>query len=157
MYQLEVKYFLIAERFSPRNGWEVIVDIDPMERAKGTQQKAGKKDRAAKAEQALKQLGVRIGTHPKYGRADIVASHPEHGTYLIEVEGESSRQREQAVYSALGQSLFLMDDYSTDITYGIALPDLPEWERQILKIPSRVKEVLRLKCFLVSQKGIREV
>jgi hypothetical protein len=157
MYQLEVKSFLIAERFSPKDGWEVVVDIDAMERARGGQQRADKKERVEKAEQALRRLGVRIVTHPQYGRVDIVASHREHGIYLIEVEGESTKQKEQAVYSALGQSLLLMGDTPTGITYGVALPDLPEWERQMLKIPPRVKDLLNLRCFLVSQKRVREI
>lgn len=157
MYQLEVKHYLVAQRFSPKNGWRVIVDIDAMERAKGSQQRPDKKDRVKKAESALKRLGVTIGAHPEYGRVDVVASHPKHGTFLIEVEGKSSKQKEQAVYSALGQSLLMMKDNSASITYGVALPDLPGWEKQIVKIPHRIKEILRLKCFLVSENGIREV
>jgi hypothetical protein len=157
MYQLEVKWFLIEKMFSPSNGWDVIVDIDPMELAKGPQQRSGKRERAAKAEEALKRIGVKIGAHPIYGRADVVASHPEYGTFIIEVEGKSSRQREQAVYSALGQSLLMMKDNSASITYGVALPGLPEWKQQIVKIPHRIKEMLRLKCFLVSEKEIKEI
>lgn len=157
MYQLEVKWFLIAEMFSPSNGWVVVVDIDAMERAEGPQHRPDKRERVAKAEEVLKQLGVKIGAHPKYGRADIVASHPEHGTYIIEVEGKSSKQKEQAVYSALGQIVLLMSESSANVTYGLAVPDHPEWERQISKVPNRVKQILGLKCFLVSQGRIREI
>jgi len=157
MYQLEVKQFLIEQRFSPMNGWDVIVDIDAMERGIGAQQRADKSSRAEKAEKALKSLGVKFGPHPHYGRVDIAASHKEYGTYLIEVEGKSSKQKEQAVYSALGQSLLLMGDQSSGLVYGIALPDQPDWETQMQKIPHRVKTILKLKCFLVSPRRVREI
>ncbi|MDP1780176.1 MAG: hypothetical protein Q8K73_07870, partial [Anaerolineales bacterium] len=103
MYQLEVKRWLVEYRFPPSEGWKVYVDIDSMERANGGQHKPDKKVHAEDAEKALVVLGVTIGSHPNYGRADIVAEHPKHGIYIVEVEGTSSRQKEQAVYSALGQ------------------------------------------------------
>ena len=39
-----------------------------------------------------------------------VAEHPVHGMWLVEVEGTSSRQGEQTVYSALGHLVLLMQD-----------------------------------------------
>ena len=128
MYQLEVKHYLIERRFSPLRGWDATVDIGAMERAQGPQQKPDKKARMQHAEKSLIGLGAKIGIHPKYGRTDVVASHPDLGIFLIEVEGNSSRQKEQSVYSALGQTVLMMVESSDDITYALAVPDQPEWE-----------------------------
>ena len=157
MYQLEVKYNLIRHRFPPSEGWEVTVDIDAMERAKGPQHKADKKEKVTKAESSLIQLGAIIGSHKVHGRVDVSASHPSKGNCLIEVEGQSSKQKEQAMYSAIGQTILMMNRHSKKYTYAIAVPDTTEWERQILKIPERVKTLLSLKCFMVSQDGVREI
>jgi hypothetical protein len=156
MYQLEVKYHLILDRFNPKNGWDVAVDIDAMERAKGPQHTPEKKQTVEQAESKLLDLSVRLEPHKQYGRVDIAARHPEHGLYLIEVEGDSSRQKEQAMYSALGQTLLLMSG-ENEITFGIAFPDHPSWERQLQKIPAYVKKSLRLKCFLVAANNVREL
>ncbi|MGC9337905.1 MAG: hypothetical protein ACP5EQ_07415 [Candidatus Cloacimonadia bacterium] len=155
MYQLEVKRWLVAHRFPPSDGWEVQVDIDAMERAKGGQHKPDKKTRVKVAEDALVVLGAHIGPHPKYGRADIVAAHPKHGTYIIEVEGSSSRQKEQAVYSALGQLVLQMN--GGNYFYLLAVPDDESWEKQLRKIPFHTKKTLNLSCLLVSKNGVREV
>jgi hypothetical protein len=40
--------------------------------------------------------GITIGAHEKFGRTDVVATHPSHGTVLIECEADANRQREQA-------------------------------------------------------------
>jgi hypothetical protein len=95
--------------------------------------------------------------HPKYGRADVVASHPQKGTFLIEVEGKSSKQKEQAIYSALGQIVLLMNEDNNEVFFGLAAPDQPEWERQLKKVPKRVKELLSLRCILVSEGNVREI
>lgn len=157
MYQLEVKRYLIEFMFNPSDGWKVIVDIDAMERAKGPQQKDGKKQRVLDAEKRLNELGVEIGVHPKYGRADVVASHPKKGTFIIEVEGKSSKQKEQAIYSALGQIVLLMSEDNSKVFFGLAVPDQLEWERQLEKVPRRVKELLSLRCILVSEGNVREI
>ena len=157
MYQLEVKRYLIEFMFNPSDGWKVIVDIDAMERAKGPQQKDGKKQRVLDAEKRLNELGVEIGVHPKYGRADVVASHPKKGTFIIEVEGKSSKQKEQAIYSALGQIVLLMNEDNNKVFFCLAVPDQPEWERQLNKVPRRVKELLSLRCILVSEGNVREI
>jgi hypothetical protein len=81
MYQLEVKYWLVAHRFPPSEGWKVQVDIDAMERAHGGEHKPDKVVRAKAAEDGLVALGALIGAHPQYGRADIVAEHPKLGTH----------------------------------------------------------------------------
>ncbi len=156
MYQLEVKRYLIENMFHPRDGWNVLVDIDAMERAKGDQQKPDKKERVEIAEQAIVDAGASIGAHPIYGRVDVIATHPELGTYLIEVEGKSSKQKEQAMYSALGQTILLMDKLEINITYVLAVPDQKDWEFQINKIPTRIKNMLNMECFLVSKTGVRK-
>lgn len=156
MYQLEVKYNLVRYQFPPSEGWKVTVDIDAMERAKGTQQKADKKEKVEKAELSLIKLGAKIGSHKMYGRVDVYAWHPTKGTYLIEVEGQSSKQKEQAMYSAIGQTILMMTSDNNN-TYAVAVPDTTEWEKRILKIPKRVKTLLTLKCFMVSKDGVREI
>ena len=153
MYQLEVKQWLVAYRFSPSEGWRVRVDIDAMERAKGGQHKPGKAERARVAEAALLSMGANIGAHPEFGRADIVAEHPKHGLFVVEVEGNSSRQKEQAVYSALGQLVLQMQG----IKHGfvLAVPDEAPWEKQLAKIPQHARATLGLTCVLVSEQGVR--
>ncbi len=126
-----------------------------MERAKGGQHKPGKAERARVAEAALLSMGVTIGAHPEYGRADIVAVHPNHGLFVVEVEGSSSRQKEQAVYSALGQLVLQMR--GTNHGFVLAVPDEPSWERQLLKIPQHARAILDLSCVLVSEHGVRAV
>ena len=141
MYQIEVKAKLIASLFPKSKGWVVTVDIDAMERAKGGNQRPGKLQRVQAAEARLRdELGVTMGAHPRFGRADVVAEHPNLGTVVTEVEGLSSRQREQAMYSALGQLVILMRDFQDSTSYAIAVPDSPEWERQVAKIPAAVAE-----------------
>ena len=156
MYQLEVKAKLVAMRFSPSEGWSVTVDVDAMERARGGKQPEGKLERVRRAEALLREQGVTFGSHPRFERADIVAEHPEFGTFVVEVEGESSRQREQAMYSALGQLLLRMTDFEEDTHYAIAVPDTNEWERQLEKVPATVVEKLRLRFYLVSEESVRE-
>src|SRR5690348_5996057 len=111
MYQLEVKKWLVAYCFPAREGWEITVDIDAMERDEAGQHSPGKKAIAAECEQRLRDQGARIVAHPLYGRADMVAKNPR-GTLVIEVEGDSSRQKEQAMYSTLGQIVLSMGDPS---------------------------------------------
>lgn len=152
MYQLEVKRWLVAYRFPPSEGWRVRVDIDAMERAISGQHKPGKAERARAAESALLSMGATIGTHPEFGRADIVAEYPTNGLLVIEVEGNSSRQKEQAVYSALGQLVLQMQGTKHGI--GLAVPDETPWEKQLLKIPKHARVTLGLSCVLVSELGV---
>lgn len=91
MYQLEVKRFLVEHMFPPSDGWQVTVDVDAMERARGPQHPEDKKARVQKAERELLALGAIIGIHSDHGRADVVAVHPRKGKFLVEVEGQSSR------------------------------------------------------------------
>ena len=154
MYQLEIKHWLIAYRFPPQAGWKVTVDIDAMERAKGGQHGPDKAERARIAESGLVGLGVTIGAHREFGRADVVAEHPNEGLFIVEVEGTFSRQQEQAVYSALGQLVLQMQ--GSKHHFVLAVPDEPTWERQIQKIPAHACQALGLTCLLVSERGVRE-
>ena len=150
-----MKRWLIAHRFLPSDGWKGRVDIDAMERANGGQHTLDKKARAKTAEDVLVTLGAFIGSNFEHGRADIVAEHPKHGSYIVEVEGSSSRQKEQAVYSALGQLVMQMK--GGEYFYLLAVPDDELWEKQLRKIPSHIKATLGLSCLLVSESGVREV
>jgi hypothetical protein len=157
MYQLELKKWLVAYRFPVFEGWDVTVDIDSMERGAAGQHPPEKKAIAAECEEWLRQQGVKIVPHPVYGRADLVATKEGLGTFVVEVEGDSSRQKEQAMYSALGQIVLSMDDPSPTIAYCLAVPDTTRWEAQLSKIPRRVQELLRLSLFLVSSTGVRQL
>ncbi len=141
MYQLEVKHWLIAYRFPPIDGWQVTVDIDAMERAKGGQHTPDKADRAKAAEASLHALGVTIGAHPLFGRADVVAEHPSKGCYV-----------EQALYSALGQLVIQMQ--GKPISFVLAAPNEPAWQAQVKKIPAHARNLLNLSCVLVSAAGV---
>ena len=157
MYQIEVKRHLIEKRFHPENGWKVTVDIDAMEMGKGNQNSQEKRDIASHHKRWLENAGVSISTHPKYGRVDIVAEHNQYGQFLIEVEGDTRRQKEQSMYSALGQVIIMMKDQHRNITYGIALPDDTAWVTQINKIPEHVCNLLNLRLYLVSGHRVREL
>ncbi len=131
------------------------VDIDAMERAKGGQHKPDKAKRARAAEAALVEMGVTIGVHAEFGRADVVAEHATKGSFIAEVEGTSSRQKEQALYSALGQLVLQM--HGREHRFVVAVPDEASWEDQMRKIPTHARTTLGLSCVLVSERGVREV
>lgn len=150
LYQLEAKLSLVKFFFHPANGWSVNVHIDPMERAKGGAHARDKTERARKAEEALRRLGVIIGRHSLFGRVDVVADHPKNGLRLVEVEGDSSRQREQAMYLALGQIILSMKLPVRHVRYGLAVPRSPEWLDQLRKIPPEVSKKLALDLYAVS-------
>ena len=155
MYQLEVKRFLVEHKFRPADGWEVTVDVDSMERARGGSHPADKQERARCAEDWLVNEGVSIGADPEFGRVDLVARKPGTATTVAEIEGDSSRQKEQALYSALGQTVLLMKEAGMT-RYGIAVPDTAEWECQLAKIPRYVRMQLSLTLWLVGTAGVRE-
>jgi hypothetical protein len=48
-----------------------------------------------------------------------------------------------------------MGDASREITYGLAVPDSEHWERQLKKVPARIRELLSLELWLVSEAGVR--
>lgn len=149
LYQLEVKLGLAQFIFESSAGWHVTVHVDPMELAKGARHPRGKTKRAGDAARKLAALGVTIGEHKLYGRVDVVAEHHREGLRLIEVEGESKRQREQALYSSLGQLLLVMKNFSNGVGYGIAVPNTREWIAQLRKIPVEVTSRLSLTRYLI--------
>lgn len=153
LYQIEVKLFLVQRVFSPKAGWRVTVDVDGSEMGKGKQQPRGKVGRARRALSELKALGVTIGPDDRFGRVDVVADHDEHGLHLVEVEGHSRRQKEQALYSCLGQLLLIMRGWSPQMSYGLAVPDTREWWKQIHKIPPAVTKSLNLYLYSVNEGG----
>jgi hypothetical protein len=157
MYQLEVKRWLVAYLFPVAEDWDVTVDIDSMERGEAGQHPPEKKAIAAECETWLREQGVKIAKHPLYGRADLVATKEGRGSFVIEIEGDSSRQKEQAMYSALGQIVLSMRDPSPTIRYGLAVPDTVQWETQLKKVPNGVRELLKLDLLLVSKDGVRRV
>jgi hypothetical protein len=155
MYQIEVKRHLVANAFNPADGWNVTVHLDQMELANGGQHAPEKRAIAVECKQWLAEHGVTLSAHDIYGPADLVAKHPTHGTHIIEVEGDSSRQREQSLYSAFGQVVTTMGNLPAGISFGIAFPDSPEWQRQAQKMPAEVCRRLNLLIWLVSASASR--
>ncbi len=148
LYQLEVKLGLA--RMFHASGWRLTMHIDAMERGKGGKHSKGKVKRVNAALRELRKLGVVIGPNKLFGRVDVVADHEKGGgLQLIEVEGESGRQKEQALYSSLGQLLLSMKLWSDYVGYGIAVPDTREWVRQVRKIPAELTTRLNLSRYLV--------
>lgn len=155
MYQIEVKRYLVESQFNPSDGWSVTMHLDPMELANGGKHPRDKKSRAEICQKWLREKGVNLSKHDVYGPADLVATHKEHGTHIVEVEGDSSKQAEQSLYSAFGQISTVMGDFTSGISFGIAFPDLPKWQRQVMKIPSEVRSRLKLNVWLVSSQSAR--
>jgi hypothetical protein len=148
LYQLEVKLGLARSAFPAASGWRLSMHIDPMEKGRG-KHTPGKVKRANAALRELRELGVVIGTHKQFGRVDVVADHEQGALRLIEVEGESQRQKDQALYSSLGQLLLAMKLWSDQVGYGIAVPNTREWVRQVQKIPNDLTKRLHLWRYLV--------
>ena len=155
MYRLEVKRWLVFHKFSVADGWDVTIDVDSMERGEKGQHPPEKRAIAAECESWLRRQGVKIVAHPLYGRADLVAAKEGVGTIVVEVEGDSSRQKEQAMYSAIGQLVLSMRDPPPQITYALAVPDTEQWEQQLKKVPARIQKLLLLELWLVSTAGVR--
>lgn len=155
MYQVDVKRALVQFCFHPANGWSVTVHVDSMERAKGGTHRPGKAERAAEALAALQDLGAHLGQHKLFGRIDVVAEHPTLGTRLVEVEADSSKQREQALYSALGQILLSMKLENPAVRYGLAVPDSAEWINQLRKIPPAITQALTLDLYAVGNDHVQ--
>ena len=156
MYEIEVKRYLVEHRFPPSRGWNVVIHLDAMEYAKGGQQPPDKSERARRAMEWLKAAGVRIGTDPEFGRADLVVRKPGSSTTVVEVKGDAARQKEQALYAAFGQAVLTMRE-GASVRYGLALPDDPSWERQVRKIPAHICSMLSLTLWLVGKAGVRDL
>ncbi len=157
LYQLEVKLGLARSAFPAAAGWHLTMHIDPMERGTGGKHPPDKMKRVDAALRELRRLGVTIETHKQFGPVDVVAKHEQEGLRLIEVEGESGRQREQALYSSLGQLLLSMKIWSDDVAYGIAVPDTREWVRQVRKIPTELTKRLRLWRYVVGLNSVTTI
>jgi len=157
MYQIQVKRCIVQQKFSPNLGWKVTVDIDAMELGKGDQHPEGKRENAENHHNWFLKQGITIGKHPQFGRADIVAEHELLGTYIIEAEGDTSKQKEQALYSALGQIILLMNEADRNLTYGLAVPESKQWEFQLRKIPHYIRDTLNIRLYLVSKNKVREI
>ena len=156
MYEIEVKRYLVEHQFPPSQGWIVAIHLDAMEHAKGGQHPADKSERARRAMEWLATAGVRIGTDPEFGQADLVARKPGTATTVVEVKGDAARQKEQALYAAFGQAVLSMRE-DASVRYGLAVPDDPSWERQVQKIPAHIRSILSLTLWLVGEAGVREL
>jgi len=157
MYQIEVKRHLVAHSFKPSDGWEVTVHLDPMEVANGGSHRPNKAAIARDCREWLKRKGVTESKHKEYGLADFVAVHPVHGTHVIEVEGDSSRQPSSAFYSAVSQVLTVMGDFPKRVSYGVAFPNTSRWERQAEKLSPEVRRRLNLSIWFVSGSVCRTI
>jgi hypothetical protein len=154
LYELEVKLGLARSAFPAASGWRLTMHVDPMEKGKGGKHPLGKVKRVNAALRELRKLGVVIGTHKQFGPVDVVADHERGALRLIEVAGESGKQREQALYSSLAQVLLSMRLWSDDVGYGIAVPDTREWVRQVRKIPTDLTKRLHLWRYLVGLNSV---
>lgn len=61
------------------------------------------------------------------------------------------------MYSALGQIVLSMCNPSAEIIYALAVPDEEKWAMQLRKVPNRIRELLQLQLWLVSETGVRSV
>lgn len=154
LYQLEVKFHLVRVLFSPAGGWRVTAHVDPMEEGRGPKQTDEKRRRTQAALDGLKALSVGIGRHDVLGTVDVVAEHPTEGRWIIEVEGQSGRSREQALYSAIGQLALAMNVFGRSVRYGLAVPPDRPWRRQLAKIPVEYRKRLTLFLFAVGSGGV---
>lgn len=154
LYQLEVKYHLVRVMFNPAGGWRVTVHVDPMEEGKGPGQGAEKRRRTRTALKELRALGVGIGPHDLLGTVDIVAEHPTEGRWIVEVEGQSGRSKDQALYSAIGQLALAMNHFGPAIHYGLAVPSDRAWRKQLAKLPVEYRKRLGLTLFGVATIGV---
>jgi hypothetical protein len=124
-----------------------------MELARGGHHPPDKAERAATAERALRDLGASVGVHERFGRVDFVADQQGGLRHFIEVEGDSRKQPEQAMYSCLGQVVVAMKSWGPSDRYGIAVPDSPGWLRQLAKIPVEVRQRLSLDLYMARADG----
>jgi hypothetical protein len=43
------------------------------------------------------------------------------------------------------------------LNFALAVPNDPDWERRLRKVPAHARAALRLQCWLVSPQGVTEV
>lgn len=133
-----------------------MVHLDPMEMGKGPQQsKNYKKINVSRDCIAwFKKESILIDKATGSGKIDLVAKKTDGHIYYIEVEGDSSKQTEQAVYSALGQLIFKMKQFDKKVTYAIAAPNSDTWKANLIKIPIEVCAKLNITRYLVAQNAV---
>jgi len=154
MYQVLVKRILAERQFSSTQGWQVTVHLDPMEVCRGGVHPEGKIEVAQICLDWFRENNVRAEIDGDFGKADFVARHPTQGTFVIEVEGTSSRIISQAFYSALGQTLVRKNRDLPQAKYGLAFPDTTRWRTFLNSLPPRLFRNVDLKVFLVSDSGV---
>lgn len=155
MDQIEVKQKLAELRFPPAGGWRLSVHLDGMERCSGENHPVRRREAANRCIGWFDTNGVMIRGDEQLGKADFVARHDNGDFYLIEVEGDSSRQPDQAMYSALGQ-LLIRRYLAPDARIGIAVPDSEKWRRQLGRLPAKLLEDLGLHLFFVGEDSVQE-
>jgi hypothetical protein len=85
------------------------------------------------------------------GHADLFCTHPDRSEcWLIEAKGKTSDPGLD-FKTCLGQLVQRMRE--RDTRYGIALPDLPPYEKQIGQLSAWVVETLRIHWLMVSPNG----
>ena len=84
---------------------------------------------------------------------DIEALHPDGRRYVIEAKAEVHLQPQQANYfiGALGELVQRMGD--SGATYGLALPDNPQYRGLVLRLPPLARTKLGLVVFWVGRAG----
>ena len=85
---------------------------------------------------------------------DVDARHPDGRRYVIEAKAEVGRSGAQQVnyfLGMLGELVQRMDDVQA--SYGIALPNNPQYRGLVDRLPALAKERLRLSVFWVSREG----
>lgn len=148
-YQIEIKKYLVNHKRKHKLWKDIIVDIDAEEVGKDDSLKKSQSDECVLHLNAFK--GVN-----EY-RTDIKATDIlTKKNYYIEVEGFSSKQQEQAFYSALSQIILRMKNKSDNI-YGIAVPNTESWIKQVSKISKYIRSILNIHLFLVDKKDVIEV
>jgi hypothetical protein len=146
-YQIEVKRYLLDHKIDL---WDdVVVDIDAEE--------LGKDDlfKKLQSDESIRCLNDFIGVN-EY-RTDIKATdRATKEKYFIEVEGFSSKQQDQAFYSALSQIILRIENNGVN-KYGIAVPFTNSWIKQISKISTYIRSTLKIHLFLVDKNNVIEI
>lgn len=86
------------------------------------------------------------------GHKDIVGVHPESGArWVVEAKGQSEAIGTD-FNTCLGQLLKRMTDDEVAL-FGLAMPETPQYARQIKQISDRVRRMLQLHWLLVDESG----
>ncbi len=145
----------MARRLRPADGWAVVVNFDVQERGKGNRPSLEKQATYAAVQDALLSDGATIGRDRDYATADLVARHArKRELWIVEVEGHSTGQPGDKVYSAVGQLLTRMRAGS-GAKYGLAVH--AELRTTALKIPTQVRKLLDITIFVVAADRIEEI